>query len=45
MNFKEYWKMGNNSVKNHFYGKLKKGYLDRYIRNVIYQFQNSAGYK
>jgi len=35
--------MGKNSVKNYYYEKLKV-FLDRYIRNGIYQFQNSTGY-
>ena len=36
--------MGNNSVKNHFFEKLNKGLLHRFIRNVIYHIQNSTGY-
>ena len=44
MNFKEKWKMGKNSVKNHFYEKLKKRFSDHHIRNLNYQFKNSTGY-
>ena len=43
-NLKEKWKRSNNSAKKLFYRKMKKGFLDRYISNVIYQFQNNTGY-
>ena len=36
-------KIGNNSTKNIVFEKLKKCFLDRCMRNVIYQFQNSNG--
>ena len=34
-------KIGNNSAKNIFFEKFKKCFLDRCMRNVIYQFQSS----
>ena len=45
MYLKEKWKRGNNSAKNHFFREIKKKrfFLNRYITNVIYDFQNSTG--
>ena len=42
-NLKEKQKKGNNSAKNIFFKKPKKGILDRYKRNVMYQFQSLNG--
>ena len=36
---KEKWKMGNNPAKTHFFRKIKNGYLNRYIRNVNFNFK------
>ena len=36
-NLKEKWTRGNNSAKNQFFEKLRNGFLNRYIRNAIYQ--------
>ena len=35
---------GNNSFKKYFFRKIKKGFLDRYMRNVIYEFLYSKGH-
>ena len=41
---KEKWIRFNNSLKNHFLKKIKKGFLDHYINNDIYHFQNYKDY-